>query len=154
MRAVAGHVALAMERMRLMKSLERHAAEAQAASLAKSQFVASMSHELRTPMNAILGMVGLALAAELPPSVRDYVQTAKESAELLLELLNEILDFSRLEAGRFELERISFSSAARSSRSPRPWAFKRTRRASNWSAASTTTCRSTSSATRCGCGKC
>ena len=109
MRAVAGHVALAMERMRLMKSLERHAAEAQAASLAKSQFVASMSHELRTPMNAILGMVGLALAAELPPSVRDYVQTAKESAELLLELLNEILDFSRLEAGRFELERISFS---------------------------------------------
>ena len=92
-----------------MKSLERHAAEAQAANVAKSQFVASMSHELRTPMNAILGMVGLALAAELPPSVRDYVQTAKESAELLLELLNEILDFSRIEAGRFELERTSFS---------------------------------------------
>ena len=109
MRAVAGHVALALERVRLMKSLERHAAEAQAASLAKSQFVASMSHELRTPMNAILGMVGLALAAELPPSVRDYVQTAKESAELLLELLNEILDFSRIEAGRFELERTPFS---------------------------------------------
>ena len=109
MQAVAGHVALAMERVRLMKSLERHAAEAQAASLAKSQFVASMSHELRTPMNAILGMVGLALAAELPPSVRDYLQTAKESAELLLGLLNEILNFSRIEAGRFELERTPFS---------------------------------------------
>lgn len=109
MKAVADHVAMAMQRIRFLESLERHAQAAESANVAKSQFLASMSHELRTPMNAILGMTDLALSEQLSPLVRDYLQTAKESADLLLELLNEVLDFSRIEAGRFELESTPFS---------------------------------------------
>ena len=97
-----------VERRRAEEALVHAKAAAEAANVAKSQFLAAMSHELRTPMNAILGMTDLALGAQLPPTVRDYLQTAKESADLLLELLNEILDFSRIEAGKFELESTPF----------------------------------------------
>ena len=95
---------LAETRAALMADLERAKEAAEAANIAKSQFLANMSHELRTPMNAVLGMTDLALKQELSPMVRDYLQTAKESAGVLLELLNDLLDFSRIEAGRFELE--------------------------------------------------
>jgi signal transduction histidine kinase/DNA-binding response OmpR family regulator/pSer/pThr/pTyr-binding forkhead associated (FHA) protein len=77
---------------------------AEAANQAKSQFLANISHELRTPMNAIIGMTELALDEDLPDTVHDYLQTVKESADSLLNLLNELLDFSRLEARKFQLE--------------------------------------------------
>jgi signal transduction histidine kinase/CheY-like chemotaxis protein len=82
---------------------------AEAASIAKTQFLANMSHELRTPMNAILGMTDLALAEELSPKVHDYLQIARDSADVLLDILNEILDLSRIEAGRLELDSVDFS---------------------------------------------
>jgi signal transduction histidine kinase/CheY-like chemotaxis protein len=108
MQAVADDVAIAMQRIRLLESLERNAHAAEAANIAKSQFLANMSHELRTPMNAILGMTDLALGEDLSPTTRDYLQTAKQSADGLLELLNEILDLSRIEAGGFQLESTPF----------------------------------------------
>ena len=108
MKAVADDVAIAMQRLRLLESLERNAHAAEAANIAKSQFLANMSHELRTPMNAIMGMTDLALGEDLSPNTRDYLQTAKQSADSLLELLNEILDLSRIEAGGFQLESTPF----------------------------------------------
>jgi signal transduction histidine kinase len=85
---------------------EEHAARvaAERASQAKSQFVANLSHELRTPMNAIIGMTDLSLGESLSPLVREYLLTVKSNARLLLELLNELLDFSKLEAGKFVLD--------------------------------------------------
>ncbi|MGO9108844.1 MAG: ATP-binding protein [Thermoguttaceae bacterium] len=91
------------------ETAQRAKLAAEAANAAKSQFLANMSHELRTPMNGILGMTELALRAPLEATVRDYLETAYESAATLLGLLNNILDFSRIEAGHFELERGAFS---------------------------------------------
>jgi len=104
MRTVADQVAIAMQRLRLLETLQQHVRSAEAANAAKDQFLANVSHELRTPMSAILGMTDLALAANLPATVRDYLETARESAQGLMQLLNEILDFSRIEAGGFQLE--------------------------------------------------
>ena len=85
--------------------------EAERASLAKSQFLTNISHELRTPMNAIIGMTDLALVEELPPQVREYLDVVQTNAHLLLELLNEILDLSKLEAGKLTLENAPLPSA-------------------------------------------
>ncbi len=82
---------------------------AEAANVAKSQFLANMSHELRTPMNAILGMIDVALPKTADPVVKDCLQTAKASADILLTLLNDLLDSARIEAGKLELESVPFS---------------------------------------------
>jgi PAS domain S-box-containing protein len=104
MRAVAGHVAIAVDRVHMMESLRRHAEAAEAASQAKSRFLANISHELRTPMNAILGMIDVALPKAIDSTVRDCLRTARGSADVLLTLLNDLLDSAKIESGKLELD--------------------------------------------------
>ena len=90
------------------KAVREARASAEAASRAKSEFLANISHEIRTPLNAVIGMTSVLLGSELSAEHRDHVQTIRKSGEALLALINEILDFSRLEAGRMPLEEHPF----------------------------------------------
>ncbi|MGE5452030.1 MAG: response regulator [Acidobacteriota bacterium] len=81
---------------------------AEAAALAKSRFLANMSHEIRTPMNAVLGMTHLALMDELPARARNYIDKAHRAAGNLLQILNDVLDVSKIESGKLELENTEF----------------------------------------------
>ncbi len=77
---------------------------AEQANLAKSRFLANMSHDIRTPMNGLIGMTDLVLASELTPTQRSHLGVVKKSAQALLSLLNDILDYSKMEAGKLQLE--------------------------------------------------
>src|ERR1019366_6286612 len=96
-----------------MSDLEHHANElatardaALSATVAKSTFLATMSHEIRTPMNGVLGMLELLDGSPLQAEQREFVRTASRSAEALLTIINDILDYSKVEAGKLSLERI------------------------------------------------
>jgi len=97
------------ERNRVNTDLLYAIEKAEEASRLKGEFLANMSHEIRTPMNGIIGFTQLALAGELNEDQRDYMDTVESSAEALMQLINDILDVSKIEAGRVELDRAPFS---------------------------------------------
>ena len=112
METFASQSALAVFNARVFRELERKTAELQVASQHKSDFLASMSHELRTPLNAVIGFSEVLLErmfGELNERQEEYLHDILNSGKHLLELLNEILDLSKVEAGRMELELSVFS---------------------------------------------
>jgi PAS domain S-box-containing protein len=106
-------VAERTERLQTALALARHRQrEAERADAAKSRFVAHMSHEIRTPLNGVLGMLELAQRGALEPEQQRYLETARRAGDMLLQTINGVLDFSRIEAGRIELRPAPFDLAS------------------------------------------
>ena len=107
METFASQSALAIQNARLFQELARKSEELEVASRHKSEFLASMSHELRTPLNAVIGFSDVLLDrlfGDLNPKQEEYIEDIRESGRHLLELLNDILDLSKVEAGKMQLE--------------------------------------------------
>jgi PAS domain S-box-containing protein len=114
--AILGHLGSQLGqvivRQRAGQDLERAKGAAESANLAKSEFLTTMSHEMRTPMNAILGMADLLSESSLGEEQRDYVRVFQKAGANLLDLINNILDLSKVESGHVELESIGFDPRA------------------------------------------
>jgi len=97
-----------LELNRYQKELEKALDAAKAANNSKSVFLANVSHEIRTPMNSIMGFSELALDGDFTPKTREYIENIRTNAKWLLEIINDILDISKIESGKMELENIPF----------------------------------------------
>ena len=105
---IVGQVQDISEKKQAERNLQDAIVKAEEANRAKSEFLATISHELRTPMNGVLGMVGLLQRTDLSAKQSHYAERIKQSGDLLLALLNDLLDLSKIEAGRIELENADF----------------------------------------------